>query len=325
MPTGVSNKKCRIFFINIIVNTFPDKEAHKRIICYYILKLEITESNNIEAFQCMARHTPRLDKRHSLTQPMAQARAKHHAYAPKLTGGIRMPSNNGWTSTSTVRTPKSVSTTMTADRSIISYDITQTKHKFTKSNNDTEKTNDNVWIVISHAFLPTCWCPKCNKWASHPDSLHEVCTRWKNDKAAHQVGKQDQTKIPNNYGPTNQNNRNYERDDDRKRSSKTYDRDRNHDKRSCNDRGRSPSHGRSNSQTRSPRSPGDSHKDNYRQGASFFNGKNGHAYVANADQTIKRTQATEKQAVETSDFSNLKQYRRNKRKTTKRKITHKKK
>jgi hypothetical protein len=31
--------------------TFPDKEAHKRIIYEYILKLEITESNNIEGFQ----------------------------------------------------------------------------------------------------------------------------------------------------------------------------------------------------------------------------------------------------------------------------------
>jgi hypothetical protein len=51
MPTGLSNKDGHIFFIKIVSHTFPDKEAHKRIIYEYILKLEITESNNMEGFQ----------------------------------------------------------------------------------------------------------------------------------------------------------------------------------------------------------------------------------------------------------------------------------
>jgi hypothetical protein len=51
MPTGLSNKDGRLFFIKLVQHTFPDKEAHKRIIYEYILKLEITESNNMEGFQ----------------------------------------------------------------------------------------------------------------------------------------------------------------------------------------------------------------------------------------------------------------------------------
>jgi hypothetical protein len=51
MSTDLSNKDGRIFFIKIFSQTFPDKEAHKRIIYEYILKLEITESNNMEGFQ----------------------------------------------------------------------------------------------------------------------------------------------------------------------------------------------------------------------------------------------------------------------------------
>jgi hypothetical protein len=51
MPIGLSNKYGRIFFIKIISHTFPDKESHKRIIYEYILKLEITECNNMEVFQ----------------------------------------------------------------------------------------------------------------------------------------------------------------------------------------------------------------------------------------------------------------------------------
>jgi hypothetical protein len=51
MPLGLSKKDGRIFFIKIISHTFPDKEAHKRIIYEYILKLEITDSNNMEGFQ----------------------------------------------------------------------------------------------------------------------------------------------------------------------------------------------------------------------------------------------------------------------------------
>jgi hypothetical protein len=51
MPTYLSNKDGRIFFIKIVSHTFPDKKAHKRIIYEYVLKLEITESNNMEGFQ----------------------------------------------------------------------------------------------------------------------------------------------------------------------------------------------------------------------------------------------------------------------------------
>jgi hypothetical protein len=51
MPTGLSNKDGRILFIKIVSHTFLNKESHKRIIYEYILKLEITESNNMEGFQ----------------------------------------------------------------------------------------------------------------------------------------------------------------------------------------------------------------------------------------------------------------------------------
>jgi hypothetical protein len=51
MPTGLSKKEGRIFFIKIVSHTLPDKEAHKRIVYEYILKLEITESHNMEGFQ----------------------------------------------------------------------------------------------------------------------------------------------------------------------------------------------------------------------------------------------------------------------------------
>jgi hypothetical protein len=50
MPPGLSHKDGQIYFIKIVSHTFPDKEAHKRIIYKYILKLEIMESNNMESF-----------------------------------------------------------------------------------------------------------------------------------------------------------------------------------------------------------------------------------------------------------------------------------
>jgi hypothetical protein len=50
MPLDLSNKYGCIFF-KLVSHTFPDKEAHKRIIYEYILKLEIWESNNMEGFQ----------------------------------------------------------------------------------------------------------------------------------------------------------------------------------------------------------------------------------------------------------------------------------
>jgi hypothetical protein len=62
MSTGLSNKDRRIFFIKLVSHTFPDKEAHKQIIYEYILKLEITESNNMEGFQReLRRHITQYD------------------------------------------------------------------------------------------------------------------------------------------------------------------------------------------------------------------------------------------------------------------------
>jgi hypothetical protein len=52
MPTDLINKKYgHIFFIKIVSHTFSDKEAHQCIMYEYILKLKITESNNMEGFQ----------------------------------------------------------------------------------------------------------------------------------------------------------------------------------------------------------------------------------------------------------------------------------
>jgi hypothetical protein len=62
MSIGLSNKDGRIFFIKLVSHTFPDKEAYKRIIYGYILKLEITESNNMEGFQReLRRHIKQYD------------------------------------------------------------------------------------------------------------------------------------------------------------------------------------------------------------------------------------------------------------------------
>jgi hypothetical protein len=62
MPTGLSRKYRRLFFIKLVYHTFPDKEAHKRIIYEYILKLEITESNNMESFtRELCRHIKQYD------------------------------------------------------------------------------------------------------------------------------------------------------------------------------------------------------------------------------------------------------------------------
>jgi hypothetical protein len=71
------------------------------------------------------------------------------------------------------------------------------------------------------------------------------------------------------YGPPQQQCISYGRNDNNKQSSTTYDRENYQDKRSRNDRGRSPSRDRSNSQMRSPRSPGNNH----RNGASFYEEK----------------------------------------------------
>jgi hypothetical protein len=62
MPIGLSNKDGLLFFIKLVSNTFPDKEDHNRIIYEYILKLEITESNNMEGFtRDLRRHIKKYD------------------------------------------------------------------------------------------------------------------------------------------------------------------------------------------------------------------------------------------------------------------------
>jgi hypothetical protein len=62
MPPGISHKDGPIYFIKLISHTFPDKESHKRIIYEYILKLEITESNNMESFtRELCRHIKQYD------------------------------------------------------------------------------------------------------------------------------------------------------------------------------------------------------------------------------------------------------------------------
>jgi hypothetical protein len=58
MHPGLPNKDGRLFFLKLVLHTFPDKEAHRRIIYEYILKLEIHESNHMESFQReLRRHT----------------------------------------------------------------------------------------------------------------------------------------------------------------------------------------------------------------------------------------------------------------------------
>jgi hypothetical protein len=62
MPTEPSHKDGRLFFIKLVSHTFLDKEAHKRIIYEYILRLEITESNNMESFtRELRRHITQYD------------------------------------------------------------------------------------------------------------------------------------------------------------------------------------------------------------------------------------------------------------------------
>jgi hypothetical protein len=62
MPTGLSHKDGRLFFIKLLSHNFPDKEAHKRISYEYILKLEIMESNNMESFtRELRRHITQYD------------------------------------------------------------------------------------------------------------------------------------------------------------------------------------------------------------------------------------------------------------------------
>jgi hypothetical protein len=177
-----------------------------------------------------------------------------------------------WAESSTkLTTPKSISTAATMDRSTISYDPYLSTHVFIKVNIDAPKPTDNIWIGVSHIFLPTFWCAKCNSWSSQHDKIHDKRIRWQNMKYA-QVAKQVEYRKQtqqSHYGPTQQQDRQYGRNDNNKQSNTTYARDNCQDKRSRNDHGRSPSRYLSNSHTRSPRSPGANH----RNGATLHDDK----------------------------------------------------
>jgi hypothetical protein len=56
---------------------------------------------------------------------------------------------------------------------------------------DAPKPTENIWIGISHIFLPTFWCAKCDSWSSHHDKIHDERIRWQNMKNA-QMEKQEE-------------------------------------------------------------------------------------------------------------------------------------
>jgi hypothetical protein len=93
--------------------------------------------------------------------------------------------------------------------SLISYDITKTNHIFTApSYRDAPKPTDNVLIGISHTHVPTCWCPKCDRWESHPESIHR-------DRMA--FLRMIRARTENNdqkYGQSNNNTEGYQRSTD---------------------------------------------------------------------------------------------------------------
>jgi hypothetical protein len=97
-----------------------------------------------------------------------------------------------------------------------------------------------------------------------------------------QMAKQDDYRKKtqhNHYGPPHHHNRAYGRNDNNKRLNTTYDRQKNQDKRSRNDRGRSSSRDCSNSQMRSLRSPGD-------------NSETSHHYMMRKGSTRKLSRST---------------------------------
>jgi hypothetical protein len=69
-------------------------------------------------------------------------------------------------------------------RPTISYDPYLSTHVFTKVNIDALKPTDKIWIGISHVFLPTFWCLKCDIWPSHHGKIHDERIRWQNMKNA---------------------------------------------------------------------------------------------------------------------------------------------
>jgi hypothetical protein len=64
-----------------------------------------------------------------------------------------------WAESSTkLTTPRSISTAATMYRSTISYNPYLSTHVFKKVNINAPKPTDNIWIGVSHVFLPTFWC-----------------------------------------------------------------------------------------------------------------------------------------------------------------------
>jgi hypothetical protein len=349
MPPGLSHKNGRIYLIKLVYHTFPDKEAHKRIIYEYILKLEILESNNMESFtreiqrhikqydaisgskwkkitSHIIRHNQKIDSQpfntgfnviivkgpsasdtkygwlyilldwtnskchdlitHNLwpkpeiatNQELKTMPIHDKPWGTKLNSwrsqGTAAKSKTWAESSAKLTTPRSISTAAIMDRSAVSYDPYLSTHIFTKVDIDAPKPTDNIYIGVSQVFLPPFWCAKCNSWSSHHETIHDERIRWQNMKDA-QVAKQVEQRKQNqqnHYGPPQQQDRQYGRNDNNNHSNTAYGHDSYQDKHSRDDRGRSPSRHRSNSHTcspRSPRSPGDNH----RNGASFYDDK----------------------------------------------------
>jgi hypothetical protein len=103
--------------------------------------------------------------------------------------GTAVKSKTWAESSAKLTTPRSISTAATMDRSTIIYDPYLSTHFFTKVNIDAPEPTDKIWIGVSHVFLPTFWCAKCNSWSSHHDKIHDERIRWQNMKDA-QVAKQ---------------------------------------------------------------------------------------------------------------------------------------
>jgi hypothetical protein len=112
-------------------------------------------------------------------------------------------------SSAKLTTLRSICTASTMDRSAVSYDPYLSTHVFTKVNIDTPKPTYNIWIGVSHVFLPTFWCAKCTSWSSHHDKIHDERIRWQNMKDA-QVAKQVEQRTQNqqnHYGPPQKQDR----------------------------------------------------------------------------------------------------------------------
>jgi hypothetical protein len=113
-----------------------------------------------------------------------------------------------WADSSTkLTTPRSISTAATTDRPTIS--------PFSQKS---PKPPDNIWIGVSHVFLPTFWCSKCDSWSSNHDKIYDERIRWQNMKDAQmakQVEYRKQTQ-QSHYGPPQFQERSYVLNDNNK-------------------------------------------------------------------------------------------------------------